>query len=228
MLYVPPKPKPGLPEEFRGIFASHYPQIPPQCWQLMSCQCSSTSTVFLERCAFSPPCPCHVLMQKFVTITESQDAPVWFDLMRGWEDSATLLAEGIHALRVLCTALGHCWGPGPAWGCKLLTFPRNPVLDLCWKPHVGTPWNQNLETESCQISRNLYCLSHFLPNYQRKSQPCFCCSCSVWSGTSHSNGVSDCQFLVPGSLLLAVVWERESSSGKCHCSGFVSKVEQNV
>lgn len=227
MLCVPPKPKPGLPEEFRGIFASHYPHIPPQCWQLMSCQCSSTSMVLLERCAFPPRCPSHVVMQKFVTITESQDAPVWFDLMRGWEDSATLLAEGIHALRVLCTALGHCWGPGPTWGCKLLTFPRNPVLDLCWKPHVGTPWNQNLETESCQISRKLYCLSHFLPNYQGKKSALFLLflltvewyysfKWSLWLP------IFGTRFVTIGSGV------GKGSSGKCHCSGFVSKVEQNV
>lgn len=36
--YVPPKPKPGLSEEVRGIFASHQPQILSQCCQLMFCQ----------------------------------------------------------------------------------------------------------------------------------------------------------------------------------------------
>lgn len=84
----------------------------------------------------------------------SQDPQMYqFVLIRGWEDSATMLIEGIHTLRVLCTLPGHCQQPGPTWGRKLPTVPGhgNPALGLCWKLHVGTPWNQNPESKSCQI-----------------------------------------------------------------------------
>lgn len=173
---------------------------------------------FWKDMPFHPGGPSCVLMQKVVTITESPDAPVWFDLIRGWEGSATLLAGGIHALRVSYTVPGCCWGPVPTGGCELLRFPRNPLLDLYWKPHVGTPWNQNPETKSCQICGKLGFITLLLRPFSsqlQKKKPALFLPFLLTVEWYFSFKWSLCQFLAPGSLLLAVVREGESSSGKC-------------
>lgn len=130
-----------------------------------------------------------------------------FGLGRGWEVSATQFIQGTPSKGLVATA----------WALPIAQFHlrvqiscsgTKPILDVCWKPQVGTPWKQNQKLKAVRLGESwiwleLHCSGYFLPKSQRKAS--LVCATLAHCGAENalSDGVPYWQFLAPSSFPLA-------------------------
>lgn len=140
-------------------------------------------------CAIPPRCPPYPL--------PSQDPQ--FGLGRGWEGSATQFIQGTPPKGLVASA----WALPIAQShlrVQISCSGTKPILNVCWKPQVGTPWKQNQKLKAVRLGESwiwleLHCSGHFLPKSQRKAS--LVCATLAHCGAENalSDGVPHWQFL---------------------------------